>query len=357
MAGQRKKDLATKSTKFTKWDSDFWILYSSCDAVISGDNGEAERVRVDRSRPPRRTRPSREWGDGVWIWNVWLDDACMKTRWIVLFLFFLGGRSQAEMPVRLSLAPVSGMTRADLYHFKTVRPAKAVLVLCPGCNGNGEGLVTDPVWQEFANKRDLGLVGLSFASDLKDIHNGKGYYYAGNGSGKLLLDGIHKLFNRELPFLLYGFSGGAHFTARFVEWQPERVIAWCAYSAGWWDEPKSDPIMPPGIVACGESDERLGASLIYFKQGRAAGKPWLWIGIPNNGHWPDKRVDSFVRDYFEAMLGKPERPDPARTGLWLDIDKRAVAEAYVIRQYPSLSGWLPDAGLFEVWRALNDEQD
>lgn len=303
----------------------------------------------------------------------------MKTQWIGLVFLFLTCLSRADVPTRLSLEPSPGMTRADLYYVKTVRNPKSVLVLCPGCNGNGEGLVNNPTWQEFAKKQNLGLVGLSFASEMKDIHNDQGYYYASNGSGKLLLNGINKLFGRDLPVLLYGFSGGAHFTSRFVEWKPERVIAWCAYSAGWWDEPKAavpppklssgkastcadfyakpaagQQADPPGIVACGEDDERLGASLIYFKQGRAVGKPWLWIGIPANGHSPDKRVESFVKDYFEAILKNNDRLDPAKTGLWVDIDKRNPAEMNIIRQYPSITGWLPDAKLLNIWQSLNE---
>ncbi len=277
----------------------------------------------------------------------------MKTQWIGLTLFLMACLAKAEVPAQLSLEPAPGMTLADLYYIETVRNPKAVLVLCPGCNGNGEGLVGDPLWQAFAKKQNLGLVGLSFASEMKDIHNGTGYYYARNGSGKILLDGIRKLFNRDLPILIYGFSGGAHFTSRFVEWKPERVIAWCAYSAGWWDEPKPSVVMPPGIVVCGENDERLGASLIYFKQGRAVGKPWLWIGIPNNGHAPDGGAESFVREYFEVILGNRRKPDPTKTGLWVDVDKRSAAEKYIIRQYPSITGWLPDAKLLDIWQSLN----
>lgn len=279
----------------------------------------------------------------------------MKTQRFVLVFLLMVCLSKAEVPARLSLEAVPGMIRADLYHVETVRNPKAVLVLCPGCNGNGEGLVGDPVWQAFAKKQNLGLVGLSFASEMEDIHNGKGYYYARNGSGKRLLDGIGKLYNGDLPILIYGFSGGAHFTARFVEWKPERVIAWCAYSAGWWDEPKPSEITPPGIVACGENDERLGASLIYFKQGRTAGKPWLWIDIPNNGHEPDRRAESFVRDYFEVILGNRGKAEPMKTGLWVDVDKRSVADIHVIRQYPSITGWLPDAKLLGVWQSVNGQ--
>lgn len=278
----------------------------------------------------------------------------MQMRWIGSVLLLLVCLSQAEESTRLSLKPALGMTRADLYHVETVRSPKAVLVLCPGCNGDGKGLITDSIWQAFAKKKDLGLVGLSFASDIKDIHHGNGYYYASNGSGKILLDGINKLFNRDLQILIYGFSGGAHFTARFVEWKPECVVAWCAYSAGWWDEPKATDIMPPGIIACGENDDRLGASLIYFKQGRAAGKPWLWIGIPDNGHSPERKVESFVRDYFEAILQNNGKLDPTKTGLWIDIDKRTPAEVNIIREYPSITGWLPDAKLLNIWQLLNE---
>ncbi len=262
--------------------------------------------------------------------------------------------SEAEPLSRLSLNPATGMTRADLYHVETVRDPKAVLVLAPGCNGDGVELVSDSVWQAFAKKQHLGLVGLSFASEPKDLQNGTGYYYAAKGSGSILRDGITRLFGRDLPILLYGFSGGAQFTSRFVEWNPECVVAWCAYSAGWWDNPQASNVMPPGIVACGEGDQRLGASLVYFKQGRAVGKPWLWIGIPKTGHSPDASVESFMREYFVAILDSQGADSSTRAGLWVDIDRRSAAQAYIVRQYPSVTGWLPDAGLLDTWRSLNE---
>ena len=276
----------------------------------------------------------------------------MHVQWICLAFLFMGCISWAEESTLFSLKPIPGMERADLYYVKTVPTPKAVLVLSPGCNGNGKELVENPIWQSFAKQQNLVLIGLSFASAAKDLHNGTGYYYVENGSGKLLLDGINKLFNSDLPILLYGFSGGAHFTSRFVEWKPERVISWCAYSAGWWDEPKKSDIMPPGIVACGENDERLGASLIYFKQGRAVGKPWLWIGIPYNGHSQNEKVDLFIREYFAAILKNGEKSEPIRTGLWVDIDKRNIAEAHV-QQYPTVTAWLPDVKLLDMWSSLN----
>ena len=302
--------------------------------------------RVHRARPPQNRRRPPAPGRG------YSPDANNALKTCLLF-FLLICSARGETPARVSFEPCLGMTRADLYHVKGVQNPWAVLVLCPGCNGNGEGLVSEPAWREFAREHNLGLVGLSFASEINDLRNGKGYYYAGRGSGKILLDGINQLFKSDLPILIYGFSGGAQFASRFVEWKPKRVAAWCAYSAGWWDEPLPSNIMPPGIVACGEDDGRLGASLVYFKQGRAIGKPWLWIGIPNNGHSPDKRVESFVRDYFAAIMKNNEISRAFHSGLWVDIDLHVAVEAEMPDRHPSITGWLPDAGLFNTWQSLN----
>lgn len=255
--------------------------------------------------------------------------------------------SWAESVEKLSLKPPDNMTRADLYYWEGNMKPRAVLVLSPGCNGNGRGLVQQEGWQAYARSHDLGLVGLSFASPMGSLGDGTGYYYASCGSGEILLKGIRKIYGKDLPLLLYGFSGGAHFTSRFVEWSPERVISWCAYSAAWWDEPLKQEAMPPGIVACGEQDPRLGASLVYFKQGRAVGKPWLWVELAGIGHSGSRELDGFVRDYFAMVL---ERADDA---LWVDIDRENVVETAEATREPSISGWLPSAKLLKGWRGVS----
>ena len=203
---------------------------------------------------------------------------------------------------KISLKPISHMTRADLFFLKTEWEPSAVIVLSPGYNGNGREFIRDRNWYEFAKHYRLGIVGLSFASPKVDLHNGKGYYYVKNGSGELLFEGLRYIYGRDLPLLLYGFSGGAHFTARLAEWQPKRVIAWCAYSAGWWDEPQPMDNPPPGIVACGQNDDRIGSSFEYFQKGRKLGRPWLWVGIENGQHEMSPELESFVRNCFATFL-------------------------------------------------------
>jgi pimeloyl-ACP methyl ester carboxylesterase len=273
----------------------------------------------------------------------------MKAVWICVFVIFPLVSSRAEDIQKFSFKPPQDMTRADVYALKTSWTPRAVLILCPGANGNGEGMICQRKWQEFAREQHLGLAGLSFASDESFLRDcGRGYYCAAQGSGQTLLDAIWKIYGRDMPLLLYGFSGGAHFTSAFVEWKPERVTSWCAYSAGWWDTPLKAAVNPPGIVACGDEDPRYGATMIYFKQGRAADKPWLWISVPGIGHATSPRQEAFIRDYFAAALKKPHP-----NGLWVDVDLETPTSESLRKEQPSLTGWLPDAKLFEEWKAIN----
>jgi pimeloyl-ACP methyl ester carboxylesterase len=272
-------------------------------------------------------------------------------RLLLLTLFTVSAVNAEDSVKEISLDPIQEMSRATIYVWDHVRNPEAVLVLSPGCNGNGEHLVRQKLWQDFARQNKLGLVGLSFASDEASLKNGKGYYYASHGSGELLLDGVRRAFGKDLPLILYGFSGGAHFSSRFVEWKPERVLSWCAYSAGWWDDPQKSKILPPGIIACGDRDSRYGASMIYFKQGRALAKPWLWVSVANNGHSPHKSVDKFVREYFAVVLRKKGEINPDHEGLWVDIDRENEVDRKA--EHPALTAWLPDQKLFAEWKEIH----
>lgn len=249
----------------------------------------------------------------------------------------------------ISLTKTKEIQRADLYVFHPSFEPQGILVLCPGCNGSGEDFLKDNIWKQFAAKNKLALAGLSFASEIQQLQEGKGYYYAEQGSGKLLLDGISKTFPKELPILLYGFSGGAHFTSSFVEWKPERVLTWCAYSAEWWIEPQKHEKTPPGIVACGDYDgSRYGASQMFFSKGRSFGKPWTWISIQNKGHEGSRELDEFVRGYFTAILNLNKNE-----GEWCDIETKRSLSLQEVQAQPTLATWLPNKELSKAWRTLH----
>lgn len=270
----------------------------------------------------------------------------------ILFLFmsitFLQG---ADHVGKISLQPTQGMSRADLYVWSDVKKPESALVLVPGLNGNGEGLIRQKVWQDFARKNNMALVGVSFASNV-DMEDERGYFFASTGSGELLLDGVRQAFGKDLPLLLVGFSAGAHFTSRFVEWKPERVLSWCAYASGFWQEPKPFNVSPPGLVGCGEEDSGgYGPSLIYFKQGRAAGKPWLWVSLAKTGHHTHPGFEQFVREYFQVILNAKKPLDPENEGIWVDIDRLIMVSPG--QEHPALTAWIPDGRLMGPWKGIH----
>ena len=267
-----------------------------------------------------------------------------------LFLFLAISSIQASEIKKISLPLIPDLQRADIYVLKLTEHPSGLLVLCPGLNGNGKDWIANPTWQAFARDHNLDLIGISFASEVPVLRSNRGYYYAPLGSGQLLLNGIRQEYPEKLPLLMYGFSGGAHFTSGFAEWKPDRVLAWCAYSAEWWVKPVSNGNSPPGLVACGENDPRLGPSLVFFKQGRALGKPWLWLCAPKTGHTPYPPAEGFVRDYFAAVLKNGEAASP---GEWVDLNQKSKAEPDTPRSQPTATGWLPDAELLTTWQEIH----
>lgn len=246
--------------------------------------------------------------------------------------------------------PPTGMIRADL-HFKVVSTNSTfagVLVLSPGMNGNGGGLLSDSDWVRFARRNDLLMVGISFASECDDLENGRGYYYASKGSGAALLNGLAEANGDGIPLYMYGFSGGAHFTSRFVMWRPQAVRAWCAYSAAWWDEPSSGKGLPLGIVACGRKDIRMDASLRFFESGRALAANWLWVCPRDIGHQPSSDLEAFFRRYVEALSGQ----GAADNGVWINVHSGNEESMAFAERFPCAVGWLPAKSLLPAWTRI-----
>ena len=250
--------------------------------------------------------------------------------------------------MKLSFQPVPGMLRADLYYRPKLSPV-AILVLCPGVNGDGINLIYRDEWINFAQNNNLGMVAISFASTIRDLNQHIGYYEAQRGSGSILLKALDKVFGENVPVLFYGFSGGAHFVVNFAEWQPDRVLAWSAYSAMWWNKPDNCNAHSPGIVICGEDDSRLGASLMFFKEGRRMNKPWLWIGIPGNSHWPHPLAEKFTRDFFKVIL----EDKSFSNSIWIDIEDGNCVDPQLIHHRLTSIAWLPHSRLLKLWKDLN----
>lgn len=275
----------------------------------------------------------------------------MKKELLSLYLVLAGGLLNGQTIDNVSAPASDKSERRDVYVSKLVEHPKAVLVLCPGQNMNGRDLLEQEEWKQFARENKVALAAISFASDERAIQAGSGYFDAGKGSGERLLKSVRKTCGEDLPLLLYGFSGGAHFVNSFVNWKPGSVLAFCAYSAGWWEPPALNRKVPHGIVACGADDaERYSASQRFFSQGRAGGKAWTWLSLGNTGHQPSKPLDEFVRVYFATLL---EQMNKSVAGEWRDIDTKASLTPAEAGRQPTLASWLPNAKIAEAWGLLH----
>jgi pimeloyl-ACP methyl ester carboxylesterase len=253
----------------------------------------------------------------------------------------------------LLLAFVASVAHADVYdwHAAEVRGDEvAVLVLCPGMNQDGAFFLHESAWMDFAETNNLGVIALSYKSNSDQMYGEscEGYYWPEQGSGKALLDAVRATYGRDLPILIYGFSGGAQFTSRFAEWVPERVIAWAAYSAQFWDSPQIHKINPPGIVACGEYDGgRWYPSFSYFYQGRQQQKPWIWVSLPGGGHHRHGAFEQFVRDFFEVTKGQ------SGAAAYADVESGQIFEASEEAVQQELMAIFPNQNLIQAWRELH----
>lgn len=253
----------------------------------------------------------------------------------------------------LLLALAAGVACADSYGWHAAKARgdeKAVLVLCPGMNQDGVFFLDESPWMDFARAHQLGVVALAYKSDADQMYGNarKGYYWPDQGSGDALLAAIDETFGRDLPILIYGFSGGAHFTSRFAEWKPERVIAWAAYSAQFWDSPRSCETNPPGIVACGEHDGvRWHPSFSYFYEGRQLGKPWVWVSLPETGHYRHGAFEQFVRDFFAGVYNS------AGPAAFADVESGETYEDFNESIQSELLAIFPNDTLRKTWREVH----
>lgn len=182
-------------------------------------------------------------------------------------------------------------------------------MLVPGFNGSGRiWLEGDNEWTRFADREGLVLVGQSLQTTMEEVKAHKGYYYPALWSGKATLEAVEEIGRREhIPterFLLFGFSAGAHFTHGFALWKAERVLAFVAYSAAWWEKPTAAARGVPGLIMCGEDDERLEASRTFLQEALQFKLPWMWRSYAGLGHevrpQPLRMAQAFLGYYAKA---------------------------------------------------------
>ena len=150
---------------------------------------------------------------------------------------------------------------------------RGVVVLVPGSNGDGRGMVSDADWQKFACQHQLALVGCWF----QDMPHEKykfieGYALASKGSGQALLDALNAFAATSqhdevasVPLVLWGQSAGGQFNYEFTCWKPERVLAFVVNKGGIYYTHLAPEAARrvPGIFFIGENDLEFRKMSLY----------------------------------------------------------------------------------------------
>jgi dienelactone hydrolase len=239
--------------------------------------------------------------------------------------------------------------------------ASGIVLLVPGYNGAGQAMVGDePGWGKWADEKGLVLVGPTFKTTLEEIQSRKGcYYYPDQWSGSATLSALENIRARcgvaADTIMLFGFSAGAHFVHRFANWKPEKVKAFVAYSAGWWDEPSPKLRQVPALIMCGEEDLRYGATQKFMTSAQALELPWIWRGYSGTDH----SMTPAIQRMTEVFLGYCLR-QAASTGSAFDSKAPYIGDMQTYEVFARESDGaervpaemrvaLPDRELAEIW--------
>lgn len=247
---------------------------------------------------------------------------------------------------------------------------KGILVLTPGINNDGRSAVLDTVWQKFATKNRLIIIGSHFKD--YDSDNKSRYRDASKGSGAVLLKSIEKygteISNKtvnELPLLMYGFSAGGQYNYEFASWKPEKVASFVVNKGGYYDTAIAsiETQKIPGIFFMGEKDLYYRNNLILgiYSGNRSQGSNWTLINEKDKKHSPGNSKALSI-SFFESIL--PHRliegklidmtsdnpilgfPDRKIFKYFKEINK---SEFNKWGRLEILSIWLPNEGFAKIW--------
>jgi dienelactone hydrolase len=199
-----------------------------------------------------------------------------------------------------------------LWHLDTDSAIRAVVVLMPGSNGDARGMVEDPVWQAFAMKHGLALMGGHITDKPHEQNFIEEYANVSQGSGDALLRALKAFASRgnhpelgNAPLLLWGMSAGGQFNYEFAAWKPERVLAFVVNKGGIYYTalvPRASREVP-GMLFIGGKDleSRIQTITGLFAVNRRAGALWALAEEPAAAHIVGRSRDLAVM-FFEDLL-------------------------------------------------------
>ncbi len=271
-----------------------------------------------------------------------------------------------------TVAPGNNYDKAEfkMWYPTDAGPLQAVAVLVPGSNGDGRAEVDDPVWQDFATRHKLALVGCRLTDKPHEQNFIEEYVNVSKGSGQALLDALTAFAGRSkhpelatAPLLLWGMSAGGEFNYEFVAWKPERVIAFVVNKGGIYYTALASHAARnvPGILFVGGKDLEFRTNTIVglFAVNRRGGALWALAEEPAAAHIVGRSRDValiFFEDVLPLRLGTPLRPIAEKDGFLGDLKAKTFQSASATGSPNSPTAWLPTERVARAWQAMVTER-
>jgi len=237
------------------------------------------------------------------------------------------------------------------------KPIKYVLVLVPGSDGDGRGMVNDAGWRQFAEEHHCAIVACRLV--VKD--NVPTYMRVEDWSGAALFAAL-KHFSEQtkkpelatVPLLMWGYSAGGCYSYNIANWRPERVAGFVLVKAALnTDEACAAMLKIPALFIGGETDHGhtdLVAS--RYASARWRGALWCLAVEAGSGHEVGQSAvlgRAFLRDVIAR------RAAVASTGS-ADVSWLGDSDTFEIfangEKKSADTTWLPSEAFAKAWQAF-----
>jgi|GEM_PF-1569193 len=274
---------------------------------------------------------------------------------------------------------------------------RGLIIRQHGCGGDpktemGLTYANDLQWQALAIKYQFAILGtkLPTGDQSSDVPNGyqacDDWAVIDRGSEVALLKALSKLGQKsnhpeldKLPWILWGYSGGADWAVQMLQKYPERTIAVIAMRGGGvvvegvslFPEFNSKILEVPVLFAAGGKDayaeETLYLPKKIFSRYRKAGAPWTFAIEANAGH-DAAETRQLAIPYLDAILSarlnanktdndtKLRQIDKAQG--WLgNLTTHEVASVSQFNGELQEAVWLPNAETAHKWQEYSNNPD
>jgi poly(3-hydroxybutyrate) depolymerase len=280
-----------------------------------------------------------------------------------------------------TIAPGNNYDKANfrLWMPRDVVTMRAILVLVPGSNGDGRSAVDDTVWQAFATRHKVALVGVQLTDKPHPQNFIEHYVNVSQGSGQAFLDALSHFAERSkhpelatAPLLLWGMSAGGQFNYEFVAWKPERVLAFVVNKGGIYYSALVPPAarQVPGILFVGGKDLEFRTNTIVglFAVNRRAGALWALAEEPGAAHIVGRSRDVALV-FYDDMLKLRLDDEPVNAAAATELKPLTEKSGFLgdlkgktfqplgdgtVPNYPT--AWLPTSRVARAWQALVSEK-